>query len=80
MFLFITGTIDALQVFAQVLMLTNGGPANATEVVVHRVYTAAFRDFNFGVSSAMALLLFAMILAMTLLQKRLQTETAEDLG
>ncbi|MFZ2960464.1 MAG: extracellular solute-binding protein [Candidatus Ozemobacteraceae bacterium] len=70
MFLFITGAIDALQVFAQVLMLTDGGPGNSTQVVVLRVYTAAFRDFDFGLSSAMALVLFAVILIVTLLQRR----------
>jgi multiple sugar transport system permease protein len=80
MFLIITGTIDALQVFAQVLMLTNGGPADATEVVVHRIYTAAFRDFNFGVSSAMALILFAAILFMTMVQRRLQSESVGDMA
>ncbi|MBF0498868.1 MAG: extracellular solute-binding protein [Candidatus Riflebacteria bacterium] len=70
MFLFITGAIDALQVFAQVLMLTDGGPGDATQVVMYRVYTSAFRDFDFGLSSAMALILFIGILVVTLLQKR----------
>ncbi|MBF0409663.1 MAG: extracellular solute-binding protein [Candidatus Riflebacteria bacterium] len=70
LFLCITGCIDALQVFAQVFMLTNGGPGYSTEVVVHRVYTAAFRDFEFGLSSAMALLLFFSILIITIVQKK----------
>jgi multiple sugar transport system permease protein len=79
-FLMITGTIDALQVFAQVLMLTDGGPGYATEVVVHRVYTAAFRDFDFGLSSAMALILFVAILVATLMQRRLSGDTSESLA
>ncbi|MBI3039082.1 extracellular solute-binding protein [bacterium] len=77
MFLLITGTIDALQVFAQVLMLTDGGPGDSTEVVVHRIYTAAFRDFDFGAASAMALLLFIAIMVVTLLQRRLRTVDLE---
>ncbi|MBF0543728.1 MAG: extracellular solute-binding protein [Candidatus Riflebacteria bacterium] len=70
LFLCITGCIDALQVFAQVFMLTNGGPGYSTEVVVHRIYTAAFRDFEFGLSSAMALILFIAILVVTVIQKK----------
>ncbi len=80
MFLIITGTIDALQVFAQVLMLTDGGPGISTSVVVHRIYTCAFRDFNFGVSSAMALLLFVAILAVTLIQRKWAGTDSEFLG
>ncbi|HNV70632.1 MAG TPA: extracellular solute-binding protein, partial [Candidatus Ozemobacteraceae bacterium] len=70
MFLLITGAIDALQVFAQVLMLTDGGPGISTAVVVHRIYTAAFRDFDFGLSSAMALMLFVVIFLVTVAQRR----------
>lgn len=80
MFLLITGAIDALQVFAQVLMLTDGGPGMSTEVIVHRVYTAAFRDFDFGLSSAMALLLFVGILTVTLLQRRFGGKTEMEMA
>jgi len=80
MFLLITGAIDGLQVFAQVLMLTDGGPGMSTEVVVHRVYTAAFRDFDFGLSSAMALILFVGILVVTLLQRRFGDQTEMELA
>ena len=79
-FMMITGTIASLQVFAQVLMLTDGGPGMSTEVVVHRVYTSAFRDFDFGLSSAMALLLFIVILLITLLQRKLTNEEANKLA
>jgi len=80
LFLLITGTIDALQVFAQVLMLTDGGPGMSTEVVVHRVYTAAFRDFDFGLSSAMALILFLAILVTTIAQRRWNGNDPEALA
>ncbi len=79
-FLLITGTISALQVFAQVMMLTDGGPGISTQVVVHRVYTSAFRDFDFGLSSAMALILFIAIMVITLIQRRLTDQKAEYLA
>lgn len=79
-FMIITGTIASLQVFAQVLMLTDGGPGMSTEVVVHRIYTSAFRDFDFGLSSAMALLLFVVIMIITLVQRRITNEEADGLA
>ena len=79
-FLIITGTIASLQVFAQVLMLTDGGPGISTEVVVHRVYTSAFRDFDFGLSSAMALMLFIVIMIITIIQRRLTSKDMEYLA
>jgi len=79
-FLMITGAIAALQVFAQVLMLTDGGPGISTQVVVYRVYTSAFRDFDFGLSSAMALLLFLALMIVTLAQKYLAKQEVEYLA
>lgn len=79
-FLLITGAIAALQVFAQVLMLTDGGPEYSTTVVVHRIYTAAFRDFDFGISSAMALILFVAIMIVTLVQRRYISQEVEYLA
>lgn len=79
-FLMITGVIAALQVFAQVLMLTDGGPGNSTQVVVLRVYTSAFRDFDFGLSSAMALILFIAIMVITLVQRRFSRQEVEYLA
>jgi multiple sugar transport system permease protein len=79
-FLLITGAIAALQVFAQVLMLTDGGPGISTEVVVHRVYTSAFRDFDFGLSAAMALILFVAILLITIFQRKFTNQEVEYLA
>lgn len=79
-FLLITGAIASLQVFAQVLMLTDGGPGISTEVVVHRVYTSAFRDFDFGLSAAMALILFAAIMLITIVQRKMTNQEVEYLA
>jgi multiple sugar transport system permease protein len=70
LFLALTITIASFQVFAQVLILTGGGPGYATEVVVHRIYTAAIRDFDFGIAAAMSLLLFVVIMLVSLVQYR----------
>ncbi len=70
LFLALTITIASFQVFAQVLILTDGGPGYATAVVVHRIYTAAIRDFDFGIAAAMSLILFFVILLVSLVQYR----------
>jgi multiple sugar transport system permease protein len=71
LFLVMTLTIDSFQVFAQVLMLTDGGPGISSTVLVHKIYTAAFRDLDFGGASAMAMVLFAMIAGVSVIQYRL---------
>ncbi|MDI6792122.1 MAG: extracellular solute-binding protein [bacterium] len=68
LFLLVTTSIASFQVFAQVLILTDGGPGYATSVLVHRIYTTAFRDFDFGLASAMALILFVVIMSISIVQ------------
>jgi len=70
LFLALTMTIASFQVFAQVQILTDGGPGYATEVVVHRIYTAAIRDFDFGAAAAMSLILFCVIMFVSAVQYR----------
>ncbi len=70
LFLALTMTIASFQVFAQVQILTDGGPGYATEVVVHRIYTAAIRDFDFGAAAAMSLILFCVIMFASAVQYR----------
>lgn len=64
--------INAFQVFDVVYMLTGGGPANQTSVLVYWLYQNAFSYFNMGKATAIAYVLFALILAVTLVQWRLR--------
>ncbi|WP_433946810.1 carbohydrate ABC transporter permease [Paenibacillus sp. SN-8-1] len=56
-FLFIIQTIDSLQAYDQINILTQGGPAGSTRTVLYLYYQAAFDQFNVGQASAVALLL-----------------------
>jgi multiple sugar transport system permease protein len=67
-FILIYNTILALQVFDQVFVLTGGGPANSTNVVVLDLYRQAFERYNFGYASAEAMVLFLFIMGVTMLQ------------
>jgi sn-glycerol 3-phosphate transport system permease protein len=67
-FLIIVSIINAFQSFGQIHILTKGGPAGATEVFVYSIYKEAFLNYQFGTGSAMALVLFAIILILTVIQ------------
>jgi sn-glycerol 3-phosphate transport system permease protein len=67
-FLFIVSVINAFQSFGQIHIMTRGGPAGSTEVFVYSIYKEAFMNYQFGTGSAMALVLFVVILILTVLQ------------
>ncbi|WP_018930583.1 carbohydrate ABC transporter permease [Gracilibacillus lacisalsi] len=67
-FLLIISVINALQAFGQFNVMTNGGPMNSTNVFVFSLYQEAFVNFQFGLGSTRALILFVIILVLTWLQ------------
>jgi multiple sugar transport system permease protein len=69
------GLIGSLQVFDQVYVMTAGGPANTTLTVAYLVYRSAFDDTQMGLASATAIILFVIIFAFTLIQRRITRET-----
>ena len=70
LFLAVWLTINALQLFDEVFLATQGGPLNATTVLVYYLYNQAFLDFNFGYASAIAYFLFLVIIVVTVIQFR----------
>jgi multiple sugar transport system permease protein len=70
LFLAVWLTINALQLFDEVFLSTQGGPLNATTVLVYYLYNQAFVDFNFGYASAIAYFLFLVIIVVTVVQFR----------
>jgi multiple sugar transport system permease protein len=67
-FSLITGVIGALQFFSQAFVITSGGPDRATLFYMVWVYQKAFQDLKMGYASALAWILFVIILFFTLLQ------------
>ena len=59
--------IQSFQVFTNVYIMTNGGPANATMVLVLYLYQTAFQYLRMGYGSALAWILFFIILILTLI-------------
>jgi len=71
-FLVVTQVISSFKVFSQIQVMTEGGPAGSTSVLAYYVYESAFRFYRFGYASAIALVLFVIVIAFTLAQWRRQ--------
>ena len=67
-FVVIITAISSFQVFDLIYLMTQGGPLDSTNVLVYAIYKNAFEYFNVGKASAIAYVLFAIILVLTLLQ------------
>ncbi len=63
-------TIQSFKVFDQIYLLTQGGPGTSTLVLVYHIYNEAFISWDLGYSSMVALVLFFVVLAVTILQFR----------
>ncbi|WP_312096309.1 sugar ABC transporter permease [Niallia sp.] len=67
-FLLITGIISTFKVFDLISVLTKGGPMHSTSMIVWNLYDTAFVNLDIGHSSAMAVILFFIVFAITLIQ------------
>jgi sn-glycerol 3-phosphate transport system permease protein len=67
-FITVVSVIHTFEGFGQIHILTQGGPADATNVLVYNLYRDAFQNFRTGYASAQAIVLFVIILIATLIQ------------
>ena len=70
--LLILNTIEVLKMFTTINVMTDGGPAKATQNLVVMLYEYAFRRYQLGYASTIAVVLFVLILAVNLLQMALE--------
>lgn len=71
--------IGSFQVFDTVAVTTQGGPANATNVVQNYIYNLAFGRFQFGYASAVSVALLIVLSIITIIQYRLTRSGESDL-
>lgn len=71
-FVTVMALINGFQVFDSVYLLTQGGPEHSTELLVYWMFKNAFEFYKVGPASAIAYLLFIMILVLTLIQWQLR--------
>jgi multiple sugar transport system permease protein len=69
-FIFLTITIGAFQLFDQVFVMTNGGPDDATTTTVFHMVRSGFREQNIAYASAIAVIFFLIIVAINLVQRQ----------
>ncbi|HVH69204.1 MAG TPA: sugar ABC transporter permease [Gemmatimonadales bacterium] len=77
LFAFVTGLVSAFQVFTLIVVLTGGGPRQATDVIAYHIYRTAWERLQFGEASAQALLLFALLFVVTWAQLKLLDRRVE---
>lgn len=68
LFLVTMNTIGAFKVFESIIVLTNGGPGDASRSLVMYIYEQGFKSFNMGYASAISLLLLSLIVLVTAIQ------------
>ncbi|HNQ23493.1 MAG TPA: sugar ABC transporter permease [Phycisphaerae bacterium] len=71
LFVVVTTTIAAFQLFTPVYVMTRGGPRRSTDVLLYHIYQEAWQKLELGMASAQSYVLFAMILVVALVQFRL---------
>jgi multiple sugar transport system permease protein len=74
----VLSVIGTLQVFEQPFIMTGGGPGYATRTVVMHVYNLAFNAYNLGKATALAIVLFFLIMALVVIQRRYFRESLDE--
>ncbi|MEM1484447.1 sugar ABC transporter permease [Oscillospiraceae bacterium PP1C4] len=67
----------SFQAFAQIRLLTEGGPSYSTNVLVYSIYQSALRDGRFETAFAQSIILFIIILCITLIQFKFEDRTVQ---
>lgn len=70
LYLVVIYTIASFEVFERIYVMVPSGVGNSTQTIVTQIYNTGFKDLNFGVASAQALVLFAMIATVAAVQFR----------
>ncbi len=73
-FLVVTALLNSFQAFDIIRVMTGGGPVDATNTLIYYVYQQGFIAFNAGRAAAGAMVLFAVMFAVTLFQLRVGEE------
>jgi raffinose/stachyose/melibiose transport system permease protein len=73
-------TLGSLRIFDMVWIMTEGGPSHATDTVATDIYATAFRFLQVGYAQAMAMILLAVILLITVVEYRLLDRRAEQVS
>jgi multiple sugar transport system permease protein len=79
-FVVVVNTIRAFQVFVEIVIMTRGGPMGSTMTLVYYMYEKAFHRVDMGAASAVAFVVFLMIMFFALVQTRLLRKVQASAG
>lgn len=79
-FVLVTSIIGSFQIFDTIAVTTKGGPVDATRVITWYIYEYAFSRFQMGYATAIAFVLFVILLVATLAQMRILNANQSDLA
>ena len=74
LFLLVVETIGSFQVFTPVQIMTNGGPGYSTTTIVTYLYQKCFHEYEMGMASAIAVIMFVILLFLSILQNKATSE------
>jgi multiple sugar transport system permease protein len=79
-FVVVVNTIRAFQVFVEIVIMTRGGPMGSTMTLVYYMYEKAFHRVDVGAASAVAFVVFVLIMFFALVQTRLLRKVQASVG
>ena len=74
LFLLVVETIGSFQVFTPVQIMTNGGPGYSTTTIGTYLYQKGFQEYKMGMASAIAVIMFVILLFLSILQNKATSE------
>lgn len=74
LFLLVVETISSFQVFTPVQIMTSGGPGYSTTTIVTYLYQKGFEEYKMGMASAIAVVMFVILLVLSILQNKAGSE------
>jgi multiple sugar transport system permease protein len=78
LFVSVISIANAFQVFAQIFIMTKGGPAYSSSVLAYYLYIMAFQRFQMGYAAAIAMAIFLLVLVVTIVQLKLFRQNEAD--
>jgi multiple sugar transport system permease protein len=80
LFVMVTSVLGAMQLFTPVYLMTKGGPLDSTSMAGYFIYSEAWVSFRLGTASAQSVLLFAVLMAVSVIQWKMMNRRVDGWG
>jgi ABC-type sugar transport system permease subunit len=76
-YVILTGIISSLQSYGNIMLISGGNPYGQTDVLAYRIYRDGFRNFNFGLAGAEAVILSVVIMVFAMIYFKFRIKDIE---